>query len=207
MNNDMGNRRSLNIDELNGRRHGKSSYHMHDPQLVFNELQLKEGDHFLDLGCGLGDYALHASRIVGDSGRVYALEKSQTLVEVLTDRTNSKGINNIEAIVSDITNPLAIEEKCIDVCFMSTVLHIIGLGKDGKTLFDEVHRVLKKDGRLSIINCKKEAQPFGPPLYMRLSPAEVEEATKQHGFEKTHLVDLGYNYMITFQKQKTQKIN
>lgn len=198
----MGNRWSLNIDELKGRRHGKSSYHMHDPQHVFRELKLKEGDHFLDLGCGRGDYALHASGIVGDSGRVYALDKSKALVDGLTERADSEGVNNLFNVVSDITSPLPIDDNSVDVCFMATVLHIIGLAKDGKALFGEIYRVLKTDGQLAIINCKKEVQPFGPPLYMRLSPAEVEDTLKQHGFEKTSLVDFGYNYMINFQKQK-----
>jgi len=35
-----------------------SSFFMHDPHLIFEELDLKEGDSFLDLGCGTGDYTL-----------------------------------------------------------------------------------------------------------------------------------------------------
>ena len=31
---------------------GVSSFTMQDPQTVFGELKLKEGFHFLDLGCG-----------------------------------------------------------------------------------------------------------------------------------------------------------
>ena len=203
MNNYRNNRWVFKRDELKGYRNGKSSYHMHDPQTVFSELKLREGDCFLDLGCGKGDYALHAARIVGDSSRVYALDRSKALVDGVTERADSEGFNNVEAVVSDITNQLPIEDNCVDVCFIATVLHIIGLAEDGKKLFNQIYRVLKKDGRLTIINCKKEAQPFGPPLHMRLSPTEVEDTLKQHGFEKTSLVDLGYNYMITFQKQET----
>jgi len=31
---------------------GPSSFHMHDPEIVFDDLALKPGDVFLDLGCG-----------------------------------------------------------------------------------------------------------------------------------------------------------
>ncbi|PVX26463.1 MAG: SAM-dependent methyltransferase [Candidatus Bathyarchaeum sp.] len=178
---------------------------MHDPQLVFNELNLREGDCFLDFGCGVGDYAVHASKIVGDSGRVYALDISKTMVDGLTELADSQGFKNVEAMVSDISHPLPIKNNCVDVCLIATVLHIIGLAEDGKKLFKEIYRVLKKDGQLSIINCKKEAQPFGPPLQMRLAPTEVEESLKKHGFEKTNIIDLGYNYMITFQKPENRQ--
>jgi ubiquinone/menaquinone biosynthesis C-methylase UbiE len=178
---------------------------MHDPTLVFSELKLREGDCFLDMGCGLGDYTLHASKIVTDSGRVYALDISKTIIDLLVERIGSQGVKNVEAMVSDITEPLPLEDNCVDVCFMATVLHIIDLVKNGKKLFNEIHRVLKPDGRISIINCKKEDQPFGPPLHMRLSPKETEDSIKQHSFEKISLVDLGYNYMITFKNQKKHK--
>jgi ubiquinone/menaquinone biosynthesis C-methylase UbiE len=198
------NNRQLDNSWSNVRR-GQSSYGMHDPHLVFSELNLREGDSFLDMGCGLGDYAVHASKIVLDSGRVYALDVSRTAIDNLIEKIGSQGLNNIAVVFSDITGPLPIEDNCIDVCFMSTVLHTIDLAENGKALFNEIYRVLKTDGRLSIINCKKEDQPFGPPFHMRLSPKETEDSIKQHGFEMIRLIDLGYNYMITFQKKKKHK--
>ena len=208
MKNSAGNKdqcNNLQHDSLNRRRRGRSSYCMHDPKLVFSELKLREGDYFLDMGCGLGDYTLHASKIVTDSGRVYALDISKTMIDLLVERINSQGVKNVEAMVVDITDLLPIEDNCSDVCLIATVLHTIDLAKNGKTLFSEIHRVLKPAGRLSIINCKKEDQPFGPPLHMRLSPKETEDSIKQHGFEKINLVDLGYNYMITFKNKKKHK--
>jgi ubiquinone/menaquinone biosynthesis C-methylase UbiE len=171
---------------------------MHDQKLVFSELNLSEGDYFLDLGCGLGDYSEHASKIVRDSGRVYALDISEIRIAAFREKIGSQRLNNIEAMVADITNPLPINDQCIDVCFMATVLHIINFAENGKSLLPEVRRVLKTDGQLSIINCKKEDQPFGPPLYMRLSPKETEDLIKPYGFKKINMVDLGYNYMLSF---------
>ncbi|AKB61278.1 hypothetical protein MSMAP_1293 [Methanosarcina mazei SarPi] len=173
---------------------------MHDPDLIFSELKLKAGDYFLDMGCGPGDYSIWASKIVGNSGMVYALEKWQDLIDDLTEKVDLKEFTNIVGIVSDITKPLSIEESCIDVYFISTVLHSLDLAKDSNMIFNEVHRVLKPDGRLAIIECKKEEMSFGPPLHMRLSPEELENIITKYGFEKIDLTDLGYNYMIQFRK-------
>ena len=94
--------------------------------------------------------------------------------------------------------PLPIEGDSIDVCFVATVLHALDLAKDGDTLFNEIRRVLKPGGRVVIIECKKEDMLFGPPLHMRLSTEELEDSMTPYGFERTSLVDLGYNYMIQF---------
>lgn len=182
----------------NHRRRGPSSYTMHDPELVFRELKLKEREAFLDLGCGAGDYSIHASKIVGNSGVVYALDVWENLLNGLEEEAVSQSLKNIQTKLSDINSPLPIEDNCIDVCFIATVLHTLNLDRDAKKIFSEVRRVLKPEGRLSIIECKKEDMPFGPPKHMRNSPEEVEEAIRPHGFEKLGYVDLGYNYMIQF---------
>jgi ubiquinone/menaquinone biosynthesis C-methylase UbiE len=182
-----------------GHRGGSSSFWIHDPEVVFNALSLKEGDCFLDMGCGPGDYVIQASKTVGDSGVVYALDKWQHLLDGLTEKADSQGLRNIKAIACDITGPLPIEDGCVDVCLLSTVLHIFNLSEVGKTIFNEIKRVLKPGGRVAIIECKKENQPFGPPKHMRLSPQDVEASITKYGFEKVGLADLGYNYMIQFE--------
>jgi ubiquinone/menaquinone biosynthesis C-methylase UbiE len=180
------------------RRRGSSSFFVHDPELVFGELKLKEGDLFLDLGCGVGDYSLQAAKIVGVSGLVYALDIREELLDGLAEEADLQGLKNIRTKVSDINSPLAITDNCIDVCFIATVLHLFNLNEDGKILFNEIHRVLKPDGRLAIIECKKEDLPFGPPIHLRNSPEELEAAIIPYGFEKFSYVNLGYNYMIQF---------
>jgi len=170
----------------NKQKRGPSSFWMHDPELVFGELKLKEGDSFLDIGCGTGDYSVYASKIVRDSGVVYALDIQKELINNLRKQADLEGLNNINAIISDIAAPLPVEDNIIDVCFISTVLHSVNLDEHGKKLFSEIGRVLKPEGRLVIIECKKENLSRGPPLHMRIS------------VKKINLIDLGSNYMVKF---------
>lgn len=180
-------------------RRGPSSFWMHDPEVIFDQLSLKPGDHFLDLGCGPGEYAIYAARLIGDSGVVYALEKWDYMIDGLAQEAAAQGLLNLKPMTADITEPLPIKDKSIDVCLLSTVLHIFDLSKIEKTLFNEIRRVLKPDGRVVIIECKKEDQSFGPPKHMRLSPEEVETSIAKYGFKKLSLTDLGYNYMVQFE--------
>lgn len=193
----MGNIKRCRDEDLKCRR-GPSSYSMQDPELVFRELELKKGQSFFDLGCGAGDYAVQASKILGESGIVYALDIREEFIAMLTKEFELQKLNNLQAIVSDITEQLPINDSCIDLCLIATVLHMLNLAIDGEKIFNEVRRVIKPGGRVAVIECKKEDMHFGPPMQMRLSPEEIESIMLQCGFYKLSLVDLGYNYMIQF---------
>lgn len=177
---------------------GPSSFGMHDDTIVFNALDLKPGDCFLDLGCGPGDYALAASWLIGPAGTVYALDRWPYMVDSLKARAFCQNIYNISALVGDITDPLPFEGDIVDICLLATVLHIFQLAVAEKGLFREIRRILKPGGRLAVIECKKEEQPFGPPKHLRLSPRQLETALGHWGFETIHYTDLGYTYLIQF---------
>jgi SAM-dependent methyltransferase len=179
-------------------RRGPSSIWIHDPDVVFNALRLKEGDVVLDLGCGPGDYALKAATIVQNTGEVYALDKDQYLLDGLIAEADAQRILNIRAKIADITDTLPIGNDRIDVCLLFTVLHSLRLSTIERSLFNEIGRVLKPKGRVTIIELKKEEQPFGPPIDRRLSPDEIEKSISKFGFDRLGITDLGYTYMIQF---------
>ncbi|XPV77608.1 MAG: class I SAM-dependent methyltransferase [Desulfovibrio sp.] len=184
-----------------GRRRGPSSYWMHDSELVFNELRLLPGDVFLDMGCGPGDYALHAADMVGKDGIVYALDSNTNVLQEVKRRSKGVAWDNIKTIASDMTAPVPVEDASVDMCFMSTSLHCMDLATSGKTIFQEVGRVLKATGRVAVLECKKEQMDFGPPLHMRISAEDVAGTILDLGFTKSGYVDLGMNYLVVFTKE------
>jgi len=171
---------------------------MQDPDRIFNELELKKGDIFLDIGCGSGEYAIHASRIVGNSGKIYALDKQEEFISIFKGRVRELGIKNIEAKTSDITKKLPIEDKSIDVCLIATVLHALDFEKFKEHIFNEMIRILKPSGRLAIIECSRKDLSFGPPEQMRIEVEKIEEYAVNLGLEKVSCTELGFNYLIQF---------
>ncbi len=182
---------------------GPSSFWMHDSKVVFDALALKPGETVIDLGCGPGDYSLAAARIVGPSGKVTALDKWQYLIDGVLDKATYEGLDNITAMAADITEILPVEDRSVDLCLLSTVLHIFGLSVVEKTLFKEIRRILKPLGRLAIIESKKEDQPCGPPKHLRISPQELETSLSPLGYRKIDYRDLGYTYLIQFHPKRT----
>ena len=46
-----------------------------NPREELNKLDIREGQIILDYGCGIGSYTFPIAKLVGESGRVYALDK------------------------------------------------------------------------------------------------------------------------------------
>lgn len=60
--------------------------------------RLKGGDVFIDIGANVGYYSLLASRLVGDSGRVVAIEALPAIFEKLGSNLKTNRITNAQAV-------------------------------------------------------------------------------------------------------------
>lgn len=72
--------------------------------IKFLKHTLKEGDVFFDVGTNIGSYSLVASKIVGNSGKVYSFEPVTKTLKKLTETVERNNFNNIQIekkIVSD----------------------------------------------------------------------------------------------------------
>ncbi len=106
---------------------------------------VREGQTFLDYGCGTGSFTIPAAKIVNTRGKVYALDYFPRQLEMVEEQSKKKGLINIETILSDCKTGLP--DECIDVIWMCDVLHEI---KERRAVLEESHRVLKSEGVLAI---------------------------------------------------------
>ena len=111
---------------------------------VLQEVDIEPGFHILDFGCGPGSYAVVAAQLIGDAGKVYALDIHPLAIEMVQKAAAKKGLTNIVAIQSDCATGLP--DKSIDVVLLCDLLH--DLNEPDKVLA-ELHRVLKPGGILS----------------------------------------------------------
>lgn len=175
-----------------------SSFWMQDAELVFSALSLNTGDVFADIGCGCGEYAIYASNQIGETGVVYALDKSETLISNLVQQISVEHITNLIPVVADITETLPVKSSSVDICLLATVLHIPEIARHTHTLCSEIHRILKPAGRLAVIECSMKDLSFGPPPDMRLSPDVLCSTITSSNFTKISELDIGFNYLLQF---------
>jgi ubiquinone/menaquinone biosynthesis C-methylase UbiE len=178
---------------------GRSSFGLIDSAKFFLEMNLKKGITFLDVACGRGTYSLAASDIIGNEGRVYAVDLWEEGISILKEEASSKGIDNISAFVSDVSQHIPVEKDSVDVCLMATVLHDFVGDNVARQVMKEIVRVIKSDGILAIVEYKKKEGPPGPPKSGKLSPEDVANFVSDFGFTPYHYAEVGpHNYLQMF---------
>ena len=111
---------------------------------VLQEVNIKPGFHVLDYGCGPGGYVTDTAELVGESGKVYALDVHPLAVQRVQDIARKKQLTNVQTICSDCRTGLP--ENSVDVVLLYDVFH--GLSNP-QAILAELHRVLKESGALS----------------------------------------------------------
>jgi len=182
------------VKDLKRHHRGKSSERFLDKDAILGNLNIIPGQNVLDAGCGNGYMAKEFAKILGKYGKVYAMDPDTISINVLMSETEG---TIIEPFVGDITKETKMSALSIDLIFLSTVIH--GFSETQMEGFlNEVKRILKPSGQLAIVEIKKEATPFGPPLNMRFSP---EELKLKISLTPAKLIDVGqYFYMQIFNK-------
>ena len=181
---------------------GKSSFDLLDTKKLFSRLQLNKNTVFLDLACGRGAYSIAAAEHIGQDGTIFAVDLWKEGIDQLRMETQSRQIQNIFPHVADVSQRIPVEDHCIDVCLMATVLHDLIQDHNHKAALEEVKRVLKQGGTLAVVEFKKIEGPPGPPVKVRISAEEVEEYLRPYAFVLREVDDIGpCNYLAIFTNQ------
>lgn len=161
------------------------------------KLGLQPGDSFADIGCGIGYFTLPASEIVGENGKVFAVDTSETMLDELEKRVKSHPYKNIIRIKSDEYEP-AVPPYASTFAFLANVLHEID---DKDRFLTQLHGILKENGKIALIDWEKKEMPMGPPFQHRLDKMEVEELLLKNGFTHVRHLQIHENfYAVTASK-------
>ena len=104
------------------------------------------GEFVADLGCGKGMDVFLSSKPVGDSGLVIGIDNSYKMLEKAREISNKRGFKNTEFRLGEIEY-LPIGDNYLDLLMSNCV---INLSTNKKQVYNEVYRVLKPNGRISI---------------------------------------------------------
>ena len=139
------------------------------PDETLIKLGLHEGDVVADIGCGIGYFTIPASKIVGDSGNIFALDISPEMLQDVGIKIKSNNISNIEIILTE-ENDLKLENNKITFAFISTVLHE---ADEAENFLKEIKRIISPKGKIAIVEWQKINSDFGPPIDHRLDKMDL----------------------------------
>ena len=104
------------------------------------------GEIVADLGSGKGMDVFLSSKSVGDSGLVIGIDNNYKMLEKAREIASKRGFKNTEFRLGEIEY-LPIADNFLDLLMSNCV---INLSTDKKQVYNEVYRVLKPNGRISI---------------------------------------------------------
>ena len=112
---------------------------------VLKEVGIKPGFRVLDYGCGPGGYVAGAANLVGESGKVYALDLHPLAIRRVQDLARKKQLPNVETIHSDCKTGLP--GNSVDIVLLYDIFHMLS---EPQAVLAELNRVLKPGGTLSV---------------------------------------------------------
>ena len=194
----------------NGHRaHGFSSAHFLDSDEIIKELNLNGNETFMDAGCGDGHNAIKILEDYNHKGLVYAVDVYDASIEDMDTYKSENNVENLINIEADITKGIpGVEDESVDVVLMVNVFHCFKASRTIDDAIEELKRIIKKDGKIAIMDYKAWDVPNGPPTPVRSSPDELEEFFNSHDLKKVYLnEEIGEDipegkshYLIMFQK-------
>jgi len=84
---------------------------------------LTQGQTVLDFGCNEGNYTIPAARIVGERGKVYALDKNKDSLKKLMRKVEKKRLRNIKPLHVQEDQKLPLRSCCVDAVLLYDTLH------------------------------------------------------------------------------------
>ncbi len=164
-----------------------------NPDMVLSAVKLKPDFVAADLGCGSGYFTVPLSRKVE---KVYGIDVQREMLNFLEDKIKKQKIRNIEPLLSK-PDEIPLEDESVDLVISVNTLHEFGARAK---MIREMMRVVKKGGKLLIVDFKKQDTGFGPPVKIRVSKDRAIKLFEALGFVFSSMKDLPYHYLLVFTK-------
>jgi predicted methyltransferase len=168
------------------------------PDRVVRELAIPNGATVVDLGAGVGYFTWRLAKAVGPSGKVIAVDIQPGMIDLLESNLAARGITNVHTVLGSEENP-QLPVNAVDLVLLVDVYHEL---QKHEQIMEHVRRSLKPDGRLVLIEYRKE-DPSIPiqPLH-KMSVAEVRAEVEPMGFQFHQLMDfLPTQHIIIFKRK------
>jgi predicted methyltransferase len=166
------------------------------PDQVMDALKIYDGNVVADLGAGGGWFTVRLAQRVGPNGRVYAEDVQRQMIEAIERRVAREQLTNVKTILGTQSDPRL--EEPVDAVLIVDAYHEM---ENPVGLLRNVAVRLKPNGRIGILNFRKDGHGPGPPLDQRVDPERIVSDAEAAGLRLIARPNfLRYQYMLVFGK-------
>ena len=169
------------------------------PKKLLKALKIEEGMNVADIGAGSGYHVFRMAPLVGERGKVYAVDIQPEMLKIIEDRMKKDRIANVLTVRGKEADP-KLPDNEIDLIIMVDVYHEFAFPHE---MVEAMIKSLKRDGRLVFVEFRKEDPKVLIKEVHKMSERQVLKEMDQFK-ELTHVEtnkDLPWQHVITFKKK------
>ncbi len=171
-----------------------------NPDKIVEELGIKSGITVADFGCGAGYFTIPFAQKVKNTGKVYAVDVLSSALESVAGRAKLNGLANIETVRAnvEIVGGSKLQDKSVDLVMLANILFQCA---DHDSVMQESKRVLKKGGKIVILDWIPRKVFLGPKFEHSLSEEYVKKLCIKNGLKLIKNINAGtHHYGMIFQE-------
>ncbi len=172
--------------------------------VFLKKIGIEFGWHVLDFGARVGHYALPLAQAVGVMGRVTAVDKNSEALEILKDKIDRNGLQNVTVMPVSGALPISLPDQSMDAVLAYDVLQLV---EDRGAVYSEFYRLLKLGAMLSVYpkHNKNDSPGWG---LADLTITQIKNEILRSGFEFdrevceniSHDDDMNFGCVLNFRK-------
>ena len=166
---------------------------------ILGALEIRPGMRVADVGAGTGLYTMLFAEAVGQGGKVYAVDISESFLEAIGSRAKEAGFGNVVTVLNGQTST-ELPPDSVDLVFVADTYHHF---EYPRSMLGSIRGALVPGGILAIIDFRREPGVSSRWIlgHVRAGREEVIREVEQAGFK---LIDepikLRGNYFVRFRK-------
>jgi ubiquinone/menaquinone biosynthesis C-methylase UbiE len=156
-----------------------------NPDRALDALQLKPGMTVGDVGAGTGYMSLKMARRVGPSGKVYAEDVQPEMLRRLRHNAAEAKLANVQTVLGSEADP-KLPAKALDLILLVDVYHEFS---QPQKMLRKMREALKDDGRLVLLEYRKEDPSIPIRPEHKMSVQEVKLELEAEGFHLSQVIE------------------
>jgi ubiquinone/menaquinone biosynthesis C-methylase UbiE len=169
--------------------------------LIIKKIGAVEKMKVADLGCGSnGFFVFPLAQLVGKEGLIYAVDIKKEVLENIAKKARQNNLRQLKTIWSNLEmfNATKIESESLDIALLINTLYQSEKRVD---IIREAMRMLKKGGRLLIVDWNNLPCPFGPQVNHKVEIELLKNGMQRLGIKLEEEFLAGeYHYGLIFIK-------
>lgn len=171
-----------------------------EPAKLYKALDLKPDMVVADIGAGSGYHSFRIAKLLGEKGKVLAVDIQPEMLKLLRTKAEKLGIKNVEPVKGTALDP-KLPDAGVDLILMVDVYHEFSHPYE---MTEKMVKALKPGGRLVFVEFRLEDETVPIKLVHKMSERQVIKEMDEFSTMRHVKTDgsLPWQHVVIFEKKR-----